>query len=393
MFQFKGEILQSKSWLNRALIIQHFNPYIALKSDSGSEDVIHLKKSIQAIGSNNEFNLGAGGTTFRFFAFLISRKKGTWKLQASSRLLERPQAEIRNILQQLGVASEFTDDGLLLESNGWQPTGQVRCSAKVSSQFASGLLLSCWNLENDLEIVIDKPVTSAGYLGLTIDLLRSAGMQLLLDENSERLKCTILKNQKSALTEMQSELDVSSAFALAAAAVIGGHAEITNWNPDSKQPDLIFQEIFRKMNISFEISERLFAVRRHEKWSAIQFNLENSPDLFPVLAVLCAFASGVSELTGTGQLKFKESDRLGKTRELLNLIGVKTEMLADGILIHGGSAVVAKEKKIEFDPDQDHRMAMAAALIGLKGYKLSVLHPEVVSKSYPAFWQDVGIQT
>ena len=114
--------------------------------------------------------------------------------------------------------------------------------------------------------------------------------------------------------------------------------------------------------------------------------------LSPRLAVLCAFASGISELTGTGQLKFKESDRFGKTRELLDLIGVKTEILADGIRIFGGSSKVSCDENIVFDPDQDHRMAMAAALIKLKGYKLSILQPEVVNKSYPSFWQDVGVQ-
>lgn len=393
MFQFRGEILQSKSWLNRALVIQHFNSQITLASDVGSEDVAHLKSAVQAIGRYNEFNLGAGGTSFRFFAFLISRHKGNWKLRAAPRLLERPQLEIKNILQQLGVFSTFTEDGLLLETSGWTAKGPIVCSAEVSSQFVSGLLLSCWNLEFDLEIMIAKPVTSRGYMDLTIDLLKSAGMRLLLDENNEYIKCTVLKNQKSSLTELQSELDISSAFALAAAAVIGGNAEITNWHPGSKQPDLIFQEIFRRMNISYLVSGKLFSVCRQEHWDPLKFDLGNSPDLFPVLAVLCAFAAGVSELTGTGQLKFKESDRLGKTRELLGLIGVKTEILSDGIRIFGGSSTVSQDKILEFDPDQDHRMAMAGALVALKGYKLSVLQPDVVNKSYPTFWQDVGLRS
>ncbi len=392
MFQFSGEILQSKSWLNRAMIIQHFNPQIILAAESASEDVLQLKNAVQSVGSKSEFSLGAGGTSFRFFAFLISRYKGTWKLNADPRLLERPQAEIKTVLHQLGVVSTFTATGLLLESKGWEPKRQITCSAEVSSQFVSGLLLSSWNLEFDLEIIIAKPVVSHGYLGLTIDLLKSAGMKLLLEENQEYVKCTVLKNQLSPLSEMCCELDISSAFALAAAAVINGNAEITNWNPDSKQPDLLFQEIFKMMNISFLVSGKVFTIRRHEHWNALNFNLGSSPDLFPVLAVLCAFASGVSELTGTGQLKFKESDRLGKTRELLDLIGVKTEMLADGIRIFGGSSSVSRDEIIAFDPDQDHRMAMAAALIVLKGYKLSVLQPEVVNKSYPSFWQDVGVQ-
>ena len=392
MFQFKGRVLQSKSWLNRALVIQYFNPQIILDFSSDSEDVVNLKNAIQGIAGKSEFKLGAGGTSFRFFAFLISRSPGRWKLQAESRLLERPQAEIKNVLQQLGVAAEFVSDGLWIESNGWQPNRRVVCSAEVSSQFVSGLLLSCWNLDFDLEIIIPKPVVSAGYLGLTTDLLKTAGMQMSVEESPDDLRIVVLKNQKSELTGLTSELDISSAFTLAAAAVIGGNAEITNWNSNSKQPDLIFQALFKKMDITYRVDGDSFSVSHHEKWNALKVNLGKSPDLFPVLAVLCAFASGVSELSGAAQLKFKESDRLRKTQELLDLIGVKTEILTDGLRIYGGSSTIAFSQVIEFDPDRDHRMAMAAALIRLKGYKISILQPDVVNKSYPSFWQDVGLR-
>lgn len=392
MFSFNGNISASKSWLNRALVIQHFNPALKVDAFSASDDVISLQKAILQIGRALIFNLGMGGTSFRFFVFLISRYKGEWVLKAHDRLLERPQQELIHVLNQLGVKSEFGSGELRLQSTGWQPQSKIVCSADLSSQFASGLLLSCWNLDVDLEIEINKPITSLGYLQMTFELLKEAGMNLQIIENEKNLSVKIVKNQKSKVTELKSELDVSSAFSLASAAVTGGQVEIKNWNNNSKQPDLEFLEIFKKMKIDFSISQKNFSISQQKSWNSVEQDLNNSPDLFPVLSVLCAFASGISVLKGASQLKHKESDRIHKTQELLNLAGYKTEILKDGLKIFGQSSDQLLSKKIVFDPDHDHRMAMAAALIRLKGYNIVIQNPEVVNKSYPNFWKDIGLQ-
>lgn len=391
MFKFRGDILASKSWLNRALVIQHFNPNIILEANSNSEDVLSLKKALRSVGSTNEFELGMGGTSFRFFTFLISRRVGQWTLKAHPRLLERPQQEIVGILNQLGVKAEFTNSELRIQSQGWNSAEKVICSADLSSQFVSGLLLSSWNLKFDLEIEIRKPIISYGYLKMTIQMLQTAGMNVVTEEKENFLICKIPKNQKARVYHLTPELDISSAFALTAAAVIDGNVEITNWNNQSEQPDLAFLDIFKKMNISYKIQGSLFKIEKHQNWKALDYNLMNSPDLFPVLAVLCAFADGVSTLSGGTQLKHKESDRINKTKELLDLICVKTEVLSDGIRIYGQSAKRQMSVTLSFDPDHDHRMAMAAALLKLKGYNVEILTPEVVNKSYPSFWKDIGL--
>lgn len=391
MFSFQGAILNSKSWLNRALVIRHFNPQVQLDIDSAGEDVVALNRAICSIGKTRHFDLGLGGTSFRFFAFLISRQPGKWKLTAHSRLLERPQKEIGSILQQLGVATEIVKDGLIVESRGWQPVKKLVCSAQISSQFVTALILSCWDLEFDLEIEIHKPVISFGYLNMTFRLLQSAGMSLIVEENENSVICHIKRKSCSTIKKLNNEPDISSAFALASAAVIAGSAEITNWNGTSDQPDLIFLNIFEAMGIQFRAEANLLSVARNESWRGIDCNLSQSPDLFPVLAVLCAFAEGNSTLSGGHQLRHKESDRIAKTKELLELIQVDVEPLPDGLRIKGGSARLGYHAPIQFNPDHDHRMAMAAALLRLKGFNISILHPEVVNKSYPLFWRDVGL--
>jgi len=390
MFIFNGPLLISKSWLNRAVIIQHFNKNKTFLPQADSDDVINLKKAIDSIGQSSSFYLGLGGTSFRFFSFLISRYPGRWALKAHERLLERPQQETIDTLNCVGVKAEFVKNELLIESHGWKIKNKIICSADLSSQFASGLLLSCWNLDFDAEINIKKPMVSSGYLQMTLEMLRQAGMQLIISENEDALSIKIPKNQKVMQDNLEAELDISSAFSLIVAAVLNGNVKITNWKSRSIQPDYIFLEIFKKMNISFNTEGHQFLIVKQEAIMALEFNLNRAPDLFPSLAVLCAFAEGVSILHGARQLKDKESNRLQKTQELLWLMGVRTEALADGLKIYGKSSTRDLNKKIKFNPDHDHRMAMAAALFKLKGYNIEITQPEVVRKSYPNFWKDIG---
>jgi 3-phosphoshikimate 1-carboxyvinyltransferase len=391
VFRYTGPILTSKSWLNRAQVVHYFNPQVKLIIDAESDDVISLKKAIASIGFTNEFDLGLGGTSFRFFAFLISRSKGEFTVKAEKRLLQRPQSEILEILKQLGVSCELTQDCLKIKSSGWQPAVQVVCDGAESSQFISGLLLSSWNLDFDLNIKIKKPVVSFDYLKMTTSLLQQAGMQIKMQEQDNFFQITISKMQKSNLQELVSEVDVSSAFSICAAAVVGGQAQITNWSMRSSQPDMAFLAAFRKMQIHCEISDSNLKIAKHNTWFGIEADLQNSPDLFPVLAILCALAKGDSRLYGAEQLRHKESDRIVKTRELLMSAGFKCEELSDGLRIFGQSSMQSLQQEFSFAPDHDHRMAMAAALLKLKGYNIKIQNPEVVNKSYPNFWKDVGL--
>ena len=145
------------------------------------------------------------------------------------------------------------------------------------------------------------------------------------------------------------------------------------------------------MQIQFESSPTEFKILKHNIWNSVEAHLNSCPDLFPVLAVLCAMARGESVLSGAAQLKIKESDRILKTKELLNLCGYQCEELPDGLKISGESSMQNFAKPILFNPDEDHRMAMAAALFKLKGFNINILNPEVVNKSYPNFWKDIGL--
>ncbi|MGZ3692117.1 MAG: 3-phosphoshikimate 1-carboxyvinyltransferase [Pseudobdellovibrio sp.] len=392
MFHFKGDVILSKSWLNRAQTVKFFNPELQLPAlETLSDDVASLKSAIARVNQSQVFDLGQGGTTFRFFVFLISRLRGEFTLKAHSRLFERPQSPLVAALKQLGVYSEIDNNEMRIKSDGWEYDSKIEVAADLSSQFISGLLLSCWNLEKDIEVVVKKPIMSYDYLKMTLDLLRSYGMQIETLNDEKQITFKIVKKQQATKLNLKAEPDVSSLFSLVAAAVVNGEAEVTNWRSDSTQPDMAFLHAFQKMQIKFEIKSQSFKIAKHNIWYALHADLKNSPDLFPVLAVLCALAKGESVLSGAAQLRLKESDRIAKTKELLNLCGYSCEELPDGLKIRGESSTQDLQKEIIFNPDHDHRMAMAAALFKLKGFNIKILHPEVVNKSYPNFWKDLGL--
>lgn len=393
MFTFNGALESSKSWMNRALIVQSYQPNLMIEGFSSAQDVIHLQKAIDDLdGGEKQFDLGEGGTTFRFFSLLCSRRVGTWKLIASPRLLQRPQQDLLDIMNQLHVEIKTEANQWALHSKGWNYDQPIRCSAGTSSQFISGLLLNSWNLPADLQIIIPKPIVSEDYMTMTIKLLEKSGLKVEKHDSKSSLEFSIEKGQIPSVKKLQAELDVSSAFSLCAAAVIDGDVQITNWNSESTQPDMAFLKIFKQMNIQFSQQNKNFTILKQSQWQSAQVNLVNEPDLFPVLAILCALGQGTSYLYGAKQLASKESDRLAKTHQLLSLCGFKTWFEHDGLKIEGQSSQPSNSKSIRFDPDQDHRMAMAAGLLKRAGFQIELLNPQVVQKSYPAFWQHIQVQ-
>ncbi len=391
MFKYNSNLVLSKSWINRALIIQFYQSKPKLAFDSDSEDVKFLKNAIAQIGRSSTFFLGEGGTSFRFFCLLISRHPGEWTVQGNPRLLERPQKSLKEILNQIGVDCEFYDSKVTLKSKGWEIPQKITFDARESSQFASALILNSWGLKKKLHIEIIKPITSLNYLKMTFLMLEKYGLKYSLLEDEQCLNLQIDQGQLPAANAVIPEVDISSAFSLASAAVINGEVKITNWETDSIQPDVVFLNYFKKMKINFEIDGNILTILKHKSWDCLTADLGQSPDLFPVLCVLCALALGTSNLYGAKQLQFKESNRLLKTKELLDLVGFRSELKEDGIIIHGQSSILDKKLEFKFDPDNDHRMAMAAGLLKLAGYNIHILQPEVVQKSYPKFWHDIQV--
>lgn len=382
-FEFKGQVSSSKSYFNRALILSHYKKDLKIKGSSESRDVVFLQKAIQNL--QPEMEVGEGGTTLRFLTFLVSRIPGRWVLQGSSRLFERPQVDLQKILSYFGVSIEFFKDHLIVDTRGWhEPSALIPLNLEKSTQFASGLLLNCWNLPFGMELILSVDRVSDGYLEMTLDLLKKAGLHLQI----EGTRICVRPDQSIQIQEIEVEQDLSSAFVVASLAASRGHCEIENFPFESLQPDVCFVELFKKMNVPLERKKSSLVVSRTSEMRPIEASLKKSPDLFPVLAVLLTKAKGSSRLFDTPQLKFKESDRMAKTCELLKLMKVPFEATDQSLTIYSQGR--HHHEFFEYNPDQDHRLAFAGALARSMGYRMRILNPQVVDKSFPGFWNLIG---
>lgn len=381
-FFYRGEIPASKSLMNRALVIRSYFPEVKINGNSACDDVRLMKLAIASFIQKKEIDCGEAGTVLRFMALRVSREVGNFRLIGSKRLFSRPQEDLIFLLGQLGVDCELHSDHLIIRSKGWKkPLVPIRVHRDKSSQFASSLLLNAWNLPFDLEFEM-KAGVSEGYWQMTVDMARHLGLRIEHQKDSWFIE----KNQKATHHELNLEPDYSSTFAIAAAAALAGRCEITNATKTSLQPDHKAIDILKKMNAQVSWNGNTLIVEKPEgDLNAVDVNLSSMPDLFPALSILCAFAKGESILSGAPHLVHKESDRLKKTTELLHLAGFVVSEKADGIHIVGHGFKV-KPKDFKFDTDLDHRMAMAAGLMRLRGFGIDIWNSQVVSKSFPEFW-------
>jgi len=386
------------------------------------------------LNNNLEYDCGAAGTTLRFLALRLSRIPGTHILKGTKRLLQRPQQDLLDVLTRLGVKYSTTEDRLTLESEGWKNLDKpILVHRGVSSQFASSLILNAWGLESDLVLETLGSSISEGYFEMTLEVVKSLGMTIIENKTNESSTYLIKKNSTINQSQYQMESDLSSAFAIAAYAALNGEAIFEHFPHPSLQPDYEFIKFMKQMGISITLSTSTASlvttstnavssaaapsntdtpipsisnpgefsstshpyfhqlqIKKTTNFNGLECNLQSCPDLFPVLAILCAFAKTPSRLYGAPQLIHKESNRIAKTSELLNRIHITHENKLDGMIIQPTPININKIKAFTYDTDHDHRLAFAAALIQSQNIPIDIRHPEVVSKSFPEFWTILG---
>lgn len=387
VFEYTGKIPSSKSMMNRALLVQSFFPSLEVEGHSSCDDVRHMKLAIVNLIRGSIIDCGEAGTVLRFMTARASRMPGTHRLKATPRLMQRPQDELGQILNPLGVEVERSADGLKISGSDWvKPHLPVRIPRDRSSQFASALLLSAWDLPFDLELELSGPAVSEGYWGMTLSMVKRLGMRIEGDRN----RILVPAQQKVAASFIDVEPDYSSMFAVVAAALVAGKVRLQGVSPFSLQPDFVFFQFLNRMGVPGRVEGGEFRAETARSLEPLEASLRECPDLFPVLAALCSFASGNSVLREAPQLAHKESDRLANTHQLLRMAGVDSTVRHDGLMIRGQGPGF-QPRPFQFDPDQDHRMAMAAALFKLRTPAIDILNPDVVKKSFPEFWSIVGL--
>lgn len=388
--ELQFNITGSKSESNRLLILQGLYPQITIKNLSNSDD----SKVLQAALASQEpvVDIHHAGTSMRFLTSYFAAKAGRQvQLTGSQRMQQRPIAVLVDALKQLDAHIEYQKE------TGFPPlhiTGrslsknQVRISAQVSSQYISSLLLIGATLPKGLVLNLEGKITSVPYIKMTLSLLHALGIKTGF--NGQTITVDPLREIKP--TTFTVESDWSSASYFYSAMALGNYTSIQlgSYKKSSLQGDSGVANIFESLGVTTQYNEHNHTItltkNSKELPKILQLDLSNMPDLAQTIACCCFGLKVSCELTGLHTLKIKETDRL---------VALKTELEKLGATIHITNESLRLETREHFYQNQsiatyqDHRMAMAFAPLAWVG-TLHIQEPEVVSKSYPAFWEDMA---
>ena len=332
-----------------------------------------------------EIDCGNAGTLLRFLVALLATVPGEWTLDGTPRLRERPVGPLAAALAALGVRVEWrgaAGHAPLVVHGGRLPGGRVRLDAGESSQYLSALLLAGQRAGAELEIEVPRLVSSP-YVDLTVDLIARQGGRV--ERRRDGAWVTAPSDLRGGTIVVEPDLS-SAAYPAAAAALTGGDLLLEGVALDSKQGDVRFLRLLAEMGAAVAAEPGGVRVRGRDL-RALDADLSELPDQVPTLAALAPFARGTTRISNVAHLRLKESDRLAAMTSELVRAGAAVDERADGLSVRGVWAETAPPATpVEIDPHDDHRIAMAMALVGLRRPHLSIAHPEVVAKSYPAFF-------
>jgi 3-phosphoshikimate 1-carboxyvinyltransferase len=328
--------------------------------------------------------LGNSGTSMRFLLSLAAAGEGRFVFDGSRRLRERPVGPVLEALSALGVTCRT------LEQPGCPPVemvsrglngGELVVDARQSSQFLSSLLVAAPCARREVRISWLEPIASLPYVALTLGMMEFAGIRYLRTAVNQ---ITIPAPQRYQAVSFGVEGDCSSAsYFWAAAALTGGQVYTYPLSQQSRQGDLRLLEVLEKMGCSVTWEQSGVMVRGPKHLQPVVLDMNAIPDMVPTVAVLAAFAQGRSQITNVAHLRVKESDRLQAIATELSKFAVPVQEHTDGLVIDGGKAFPPQSGIKVHD---DHRIAMAFALVGLRVDGVEIQGAEAVAKSFPSFW-------
>jgi len=393
----------SKSISNRILILKALsNNKNPVENLSDSEDTQVLKKALFSIQTGNTvFDVGAAGTSMRFLTAFLAQTEGIWTITGSERMKNRPIKILVDSLREIGGKIDF------LEKKGFPPLqitgrklvgGAIRLNSEVSSQYLSALMMIAPCTQNGLDIVLEGNIISMPYISMTARLMQTFGIKTLW--NGRHIK---IEPQNYKPVPFMIENDWSAAsywYEIVALAENPACVKLTGLEQNSIQGDAKVSELFTSppaplLKEKGEGGSIIIQNFLNKQSSPLSFrrgaggevDFTNEPDLAQTLAVTCCLLDIPFHFTGLQSLRIKETDRIS---------ALQTELKKLGYIVKASENTLKWEgEKCNPDTDpvistyDDHRMAMAFAPVCLRKGKIRINNPDVVSKSYPAFWKDL----
>ena len=380
----------SKSISNRVLIINAMADGMLMPENLADCDDTHIMNEVLN-SSDNCFDVGHAGTAMRFLTAFLSRIVGHWTLTGSSRMLQRPIGPLVDALNQLGARIEY------LGKSGFPPLrivgsilmgGEITISASVSSQYISALMMVAPYMVNGLMIHLNGKVVSRAYIEMTMRVMRDFGARV--DWEADGIRVFPGDYIPPDVYRIEADWTAASYFyGLYAVSEKTQPFLLSGLTGNSIQGDAQQVSLWEKLGIvSSFVQEGALLSKQPMQVKTLEYDFTSMPDLVQTFAVACCLLNIPFTFWGVETLVIKETDRLTALVVELARLGFKVEVSSDDTCLYWKGERCPVEDSFSIRTYGDHRMAMAFALAKSRFPTLEIQNKEVVSKSFPGFWEE-----
>ena len=346
-------------------------------------DII-VKKSIK-IGINvPEINTENSGTTIRIAVGIASLFSEEIILTGDVSLQKRPMQPLLDALSSIGAKCSSTNGNPPIKIKGSIIGGDIRIPGNLSSQFISSLLISAPLTKNGINLTIEGDLVSKPYLDATIATMRKFGVSVktLIPYKKYNITPQIYKN-----TTFSVPIDFSSLALLLSCTVLNGEDVVIKGSMGNlPQGDEAFIDFLEQLGVSVTINDNEIKIKSPEKLKGGKFDLRNSPDLLPPLAILSLISSKPIEIANVKHARLKETDRIAILARELPKIGIKVYEKEDGLILESSDSLMGAK----LDSENDHRLFMAFCIAGTYIGNCIVTDSKSVEVSYPNFIEEMN---
>ena len=382
------QITGSKSESNRALLLQALYNGLTIQNLSNSDDSKLMKNALSSKATN--IDIHHAGTAMRFLTAYFAVNMGkTTILTGSERMQQRPIKILVDALNSLGADIGY------IKNEGYPPLlikGRqlskkiVYLKSDISSQYISALLLIAPFLKNGLELHLEGKITSLPYIKMTLALLDEMGVETKFEGNVIRV--LPLSNQVSKIFTVESDWSSASYYySILALSPVGTQIDLSDYKPESLQGDAVLRNIYKKLGVESSFSGTTLSLKKVQRPlpACLDLDLSDAPDIAQTIVVSCLGLEIDCDLTGLHTLKIKETDRLLALKNEIKKLGTELKITDNSLHLNN---VATLNCDVYINTYNDHRMAMAFAPLALRT-SLHIENADVVSKSYPDFWEDI----
>ncbi len=386
----------SKSISNRALIINALSGAGVMPQNvSDCDDTFVMVRALTQ--QSDVIDIMAAGTAMRFLTAYLSVTEGERVITGTERMQHRPIAILVDALRQLGADITYVNE------EGFPPLrikgkrlegGHISLAGNVSSQYISAMLMIGPTLEKGLTLTLTGGIVSRPYIDMTLGIMREFGAKATFEGNT----ITVAPTGYTAIPYyIENDWSASSYWFEMAALTPGSEIRLPGLFKESLQGDQGVKDIFEKLGVEAQLPDggdgvaEDGVVLRHtgKVVDRLDIDMLRVPDLAQTVVVTCAMLNIPFRITGLQSLKIKETDRIYALRTELKKLGYLINEADDSILFWDGERC-EPQADASIDTYEDHRMAMSFAPCCQTLGSITINHPEVVSKSYPKFWDDFG---